>query len=336
MTVIRQRTWRSRVRRFAPERGAWLRRSVPLYWRRRPTMPRTIVRSVRAGEAPASSSPTFVSIHQHLHPAPRLIRMSAADRSEPAVRVMPGSTTLVTRVTDRITSERWIHARSLDAAHAAASPRPPWANVPMAIVSRPHAKANSDPHVEASARRHSRTTHDAEHTPAHRRAAPMPSLDPSTPDAPRLADTAFPARSARSRTRLLATAEQRRADARRPLVLEHAAAPAGRRAIGSPVVVAPADAPRTRPASAVVMDWRQPQAAAIERAALNTGTAAAADVRVAPAPPSSAPAATVPPTSASRENAAPVFDAAALDRLVDTVMQRIERRVRIERERRGL
>jgi hypothetical protein len=32
----------------------------------------------------------------------------------------------------------------------------------------------------------------------------------------------------------------------------------------------------------------------------------------------------------------PVFEGPALDRLADDVMQRIDRRVRIERERRGL
>jgi hypothetical protein len=41
-------------------------------------------------------------------------------------------------------------------------------------------------------------------------------------------------------------------------------------------------------------------------------------------------------TSARDNTAASLLDASVVDRLADTVIQRIERRVRIERERRGL
>jgi hypothetical protein len=71
-------------------------------------------------------------------------------------------------------------------------------------------------------------------------------------------------------------------------------------------------------------------------AAAARGAAPAASARTSPESVASTPAR---PTHLPRRDSAPpllTMDRSTLDRLADTVMQRIERRVRIERERRGL
>ena len=87
------------------------------------------------------------------------------------------------------------------------------------------------------------------------------------------------------------------------------------------------------------MDWRAPQGRAVPPAAAAIAAAAAADRAFVRMPPSS----TQPEASAERKASAPreravplALDPATIDRLADNVMQRIDRRIRVERERRGL
>ena len=87
------------------------------------------------------------------------------------------------------------------------------------------------------------------------------------------------------------------------------------------------------------MDWRAPQARAVSHSPAAAIAAPPAD-RAVPRVPATAmqPEAPVPPkVNAARDKAAPLtLDPSTIDRLADNVMQRIDRRVRIERERRGL
>ena len=87
------------------------------------------------------------------------------------------------------------------------------------------------------------------------------------------------------------------------------------------------------------MDWRAPQAKAVSHPPPPAIAAVAAD-RALPRAQTTAiqPDAQAQPTvSTARDHAAPLaLDPSAIDRLADNVMQRIDRRIRIERERRGL
>ena len=92
------------------------------------------------------------------------------------------------------------------------------------------------------------------------------------------------------------------------------------------------------------LDWRKPAAAPAGGSTprIIRDVAAVDAGRSSTRTNASAPAATVPAapiTQAERRESAapsPVFDRATLDRLAENVLQRIERHVRIERERRGL
>ena len=86
------------------------------------------------------------------------------------------------------------------------------------------------------------------------------------------------------------------------------------------------------------MDWRAPQAKAVSYSPAVAIAAAPADRAVPRVPaPAMQPEAPVPPKVNARDKAAPLtLDSSTIDRLADSVMQRIDRRVRIERERRGL
>jgi len=97
---------------------------------------------------------------------------------------------------------------------------------------------------------------------------------------------------------------------------------------------------RVRAVGDVAMDWRAPQPRAVSHVPAAAIVAAPASdrgfARVQPTPvPPDAPA--EPKVSAPRDKAGPLaLDPSTIDRLADNVMQRIDRRFRIERERRGL
>jgi hypothetical protein len=88
------------------------------------------------------------------------------------------------------------------------------------------------------------------------------------------------------------------------------------------------------------MDWRAPQARAVSHpSAAAVAPAPAADRALprVPPPPAQPDAPAQPDVRAPRDKAAPLaLDPSTIDRLADNVMQRIDRRIRIERERRGL
>jgi len=88
-------------------------------------------------------------------------------------------------------------------------------------------------------------------------------------------------------------------------------------------------------APSVELIWRTPKATRIaEQDVANSHDLAthARSATLAPAPPAPAP----PMISTQARPAAPRIDAAMLDRLTDDVIRRVEKKMRIERERRGL
>lgn len=83
-----------------------------------------------------------------------------------------------------------------------------------------------------------------------------------------------------------------------------------------------------RPAASATMVWRQPETAASDAGAVSAmaGFGSSAGLSATPA------AASLP----AKINPVFSFDAATVDRLADDVMRKIDRRLRVERERRGI
>jgi hypothetical protein len=141
-----------------------------------------------------------------------------------------------------------------------------------------------------------------------------------------------------------------------PATVRHVMAPANRRRVSdvppalavarhrpmAPALdwrgAAPANAPRVRAVASAPMTWRSTAPSAPgdvefprERSA---ATSAAAEASVAASPRAAAPVAVVPsaPSPAQMKE----LDPRMIDRLADDVIRRVERRARIERERRGV
>jgi hypothetical protein len=101
----------------------------------------------------------------------------------------------------------------------------------------------------------------------------------------------------------------------------------------------PAGAPARRPAAAAApMEWRMPapKQADGQRTLSTRSMPVEPPAPAAVRPAASEPAVMSAPSRARETAGAIAIDAAAIDRLAETVMQRIDRRTRIERERRGV
>lgn len=327
--MIARRAWRSRVRSAETAWPRWrLLPSLSLYWRRRRAAPRSIVRVVRAIEARMASPVTALSVHQHIHRAPRIVRARP-----------PVSLQAVVRITERLVRNRWLGARPLDGAAAAALAHR--AESVAAAGSRAAISPGAPEFQPQTARpgRSVRTTAGAaEASQALRRLA---TRVVSVPRA-ELAEASPSGRPGASRDharRMDEPARDAPPAARRHLMTTPLMGTPGARRAAGPLDVAPESGRSgTRQVTEVPLSWRTPApAVASPRARPAASTTAHADPLAAPPRPPDGAASSAPGQSPARDiTAAAMLDAGVVDRLADTVIQRIERRLRIERERRGL
>jgi hypothetical protein len=263
------------------------------------------------------------------------VSMQASPAAPTAVRALA---TPRPRILHRISAERVQVARSsagsrLEASHRPAPPRPAAHSVeararrvplPPPIDPSPHAAATAAPAAARSL--------VARRVPV--RASTQPRAE--APASSLTARSAMQARRPLAHARIVTDAPrlQRTKPALDPASRE------GRHVAGRPAVQV-----HRRPAptlqqfgSPVPMQWRS--APAVERAMrAPVRVAGGLDLRTPSSERRGAaaePAVAVVPAAARVAPPAPAFDRAAIDRLADDVMQRIERRIRIERERRGL
>lgn len=330
MTVTTIRAWRSRVRGTTTGlngRGCpWLAPQVSLYWRRR----RMAFRAAAPKRPPAAtprSSPatTNVTIHHHRHEATRLVERAGFPPSVTFVtRLTRTVNTLVTLLRDRVT------VREVAARLAGAAMLPERRPLPLAPAARPSADPARRP--VAKSLRPFRIEDDASFSvPAafRRRGVLQRSAGDGVPAEMTMRPRLRPVRT------IAAHPEPRLAAAARAA----GAARIARGATGRPPDAAAATATGRAATAAVPMEWRTaaakqadaPRARAAARPSIVEAAAPMPQPAVSPAP------ATAPAASRPRETAGALpLDASVIDRLAETVMQRIDRRIRIERERRGV
>lgn len=327
MTMIARRMWRSRIRTGETPWPRWrLLPSVSLYWRRRRAALRSILRVARVTETHVAAPATALSVHQHFHQPPRIVRVH-----------LPASLQAVSRVTERLLRERWRGARPLDDAPASViAPRTGTVVEPAPRAAGANPAPDSPPQM-AQPRRSARLTASAVAMsrpvrPLTARSHGVRGTEPagalpagSPPSGVHARQIGEPAHAV--------TMVARRRPMTTPVLRTHRT-----RMATAPVDVAPGSERRGARQMAAPMDWRTPPpTSAPERARRGASPGINAD---SPATSSWSPGVSTPSvhgsTSARDNTAAGLLDASAVDRLADTVIQRIERRVRIERERRGL
>lgn len=291
------------MKTFRPTVRGWLMPPLSLYWRRRQRPLRTAYRppgaplTVSSPTAPAATTLTLVSIQHHFHQPRHTTWLS---RTSAASRWLPQPTVMLPRVSERIVVKRVIEARPIDGVAA----------MPAAL------------HLMLETPQASRPV-----TAARARLSPAP----SAPTAP------FPMNpSPRAPARVSARAAARDTEVTRTrqLLME-------RTRTETNELTRTVRTRRERVTDLVRLEWRRHQA---------TRGADAAATPAAPTSGSRGPSASVPQTigtsapaiersTSTQSRVAPAslaVDPATVDRLADTVIRRIERRVRIERERRGL
>jgi len=326
MTLTNHRPWRSGLRRLRPATRRWLPPVVSLYWRRRRSNPaQGSARRSRPSVAGGTTQMTFVSIQQHFHRSAAVSRGDAFAR-QGAAPSSTGSAVLLTRLTHRLVEKR--------VATVAASNRSPVERtVTTARATRP-APARPEAPVARRGSRNSGAPRRPGAVPVvgrvFARTVPLrPAGGPATPPS----NWPHKPRVAQGPEDPVAWRGRRVASAAAPAVAVHHAT--GERA---PAVARAST--RVRAASGVAMDWRAPQARAVSHpSAAAVAPAPAADRALprVPPPPAQPDAPAQPDVRAPRDKAAPLaLDPSTIDRLADNVMQRIDRRIRIERERRGL
>jgi hypothetical protein len=298
------------MKTFVPAARANWARPLALYWRRRRGLRRSSARSA-APPAPATS---IVAIHQHFLDARRTVMISAAAAAPvPTAPVNPVSRF---SVVERIVTRRLIEARPLDA------------EVPIATLER---LAVVDTRLAASPRATAPPQVARAAALARAGVAPTPSLAglTQTSAAARIPERVGRQRRKMPRSRLL----PQRQPSRRSATATFAAATASTPRL-SPL-------PRRTVLDEVPMAWRRtpPAAAAVASAAPaqiaeQRSTQAVVRPSVTDAGPEPSLTRKMSPGPAVAPNVA--FDAPTMERLADNVLRRIERRVRIERERRGL
>jgi hypothetical protein len=328
MTMILRRVWRSRIRTAETPWPRWrLLPAVSLYWRRRRAALRSLLRVARITETRVATPVTALSVHQHFHRPPRIVRVH-----------LPASLQAVSRVTERLLRERWRGARPLDDAPVSVlAPRPETVVGSEPRAPRAHRVPDS-PQQMAPPRRSDRLASGAgdmsrsvrpltARGQAVRRTDPAGASPAESPAAPRV--HARPVGQPVHGVTMVA---------RRPPMTTPALRTHRSRMVAAPVdVPAAPERPGTRQVAAVPLDWRTPPPSALERARPGASKGVNADSSAAS---SRSPGVSTPSahgsTGARDNTASALLDASVVDRLADTVIQRIERRVRIERERRGL
>jgi hypothetical protein len=293
------------MKTFRPKPRGWLMPPLSLYWRRRrrplrmahrPALPSTTPAPM-VGAAPAPV-PTFVSIQRHIHRPRHMTRLLSRCSTVTWRLAQPAAA--LPRVSQRVIVKRIIEARPIDGPEALPAALQPMFDAPRV--------ARLPEMTGGRLFRASRPT-----------AAPYPMTG---------ATTAGPRASTRELAQSTELTHTRR------LLLERSRAD----------VTELARTIRTRreqTTDLVRLDWRRtPVKHGNDATPLQTARAPLPSATSATALPTVA--ATVPThertaSAGSRVATASVaVDPATVDRLADTVIQRIERRVRIERERRGL